>query len=185
MDKEKLEQLEEIRSRYEARLDGSSSSGNWGHVGRPGKKGGSAPGGGSAFRLTFKKERKNGEMYTSQAKQRKEALGKVSKAKKQLAKAQKSGNEKKVAQAEKRLDKANKHASKINTKQKTRASLHNYDPEASKNILKDTKGRGRMVTESRTTGVRGTKEAIEYTYPNRIKDGAKTTTGKRSGKAKK
>ena len=32
-------------------LDGGQGSGNWGHAGRPGKEGGSAPGGGKQFRL--------------------------------------------------------------------------------------------------------------------------------------
>lgn len=38
--------------RYMERLDGGPGSGNWGHVGRPGKRGGSGEGGGKAYRLT-------------------------------------------------------------------------------------------------------------------------------------
>lgn len=193
MDKEKLERLEEIRSRYEARLDGSSSSGNWGHVGRPGQRGGSAPGGGGAFRMTYKKARKGGEEYTSHAKERKKAQVKISKARTKLAEAKKSGNEKKITQAEKRLDRANKHASKINMNQKSADEtkrgkkgyevVNNYDPKASKNILNDP-ARGKRATETRAVGVKGTKEAIEKAFPNRIKDGQKTVNGKRGGKVK-
>jgi hypothetical protein len=185
MDKEKLEQLEEIRSRYEARLDGSSSSGNWGHVGRPGHKGGSAPGGGGAFRLTYKNERAGGKKYTSQAKQRKEAQTAINDAKSGLKDAIDSGDKAAIAREQKRLKRAEKHASKINMNQKTRGSLNNYDPEASKNILADKTGRGAPATETRTTGVNGTREAIEYTYPKRIKDGQKTVNGKRGGQVKK
>ena len=194
MDKEKLEQLEEIRSRYEARLDGSSSSGNWGHVGRPGHRGGSAPGGGGAFRFTYKKERAGGRKYTSWAQERKHAKDMIRDAAKSVRDAEKTGNAKKIERAQRALDRANKHASKINMNQKsadeTKRGLKGYqvvnvnDPKASKNILKDPE-RGKRVTETRATGISGTKEAIETAYPNRIKDGQKTVNGKRGGQPKK
>ena len=47
-------------------MDGGSGSGNWGHGGTPGKKGGSASGGGLKYRM----ETEDGE-YTSEAKERK------------------------------------------------------------------------------------------------------------------
>lgn len=51
---ERLTALDPFFKRYaiDGRADGGAGSGNWGHEGRPGKRGGSAPGGGSHNRMT-------------------------------------------------------------------------------------------------------------------------------------
>ena len=83
-----LEQVEDIRNRMNRRMDGGPGSGNWGHVGRPGERGGSEAGGGNAFRLLKTSAMK----YTSQAKMRNDA-------KKAYTAALKSGNAKAIARA--------------------------------------------------------------------------------------
>lgn len=65
-----LERLRILKAIYRvtsaARSDGGSGSGNWGHAGRPGSRGGSAPGGGSHNRISAP----DGS-YTSFSKQKK------------------------------------------------------------------------------------------------------------------
>ena len=50
------------------RKDGGPGSGNWGHVGRIGLRGGSEPGGGNAYRITKEKVKNPAKKFTSLSK---------------------------------------------------------------------------------------------------------------------
>ncbi len=129
-------------TQYGVRIDGGAGSGNWGHVGRPGEVGGSATGGGLAFRgeSTLKWMKNDIGKYTSQAKIRNYLISK-----------QKSGSPRMQAIAAKR-------ASHYNMEQKSYRNITKYDPNASKNILKDAK-QGKISTKA---GIQGTKALRDY-----------------------
>lgn len=170
MEKELLRKVETIREDMMRRMDGGSGSGNWGHVGRPGERGGSESGGGLGFRL-FKTSAKK---YTSQAKMRDSA-------KRAYGKAKASGNKKAMARIEKRMSRINmnvKSADKSRAGQKGYQVVKKIDKNASQNILSD-KNRGAKARESNVSKVSGTREAIRYTFPNRTTRGG---SGSRGGK---
>lgn len=153
---------ERVAKRILARLDGGAGSGNWGHVGVLGYKGGSAKGGGGAFRIektTYsKKERKEKiKEYTSQAKMRVETLANMK---------SKNPNIR---------ERATKNSKRFNMNQKSVKTLSKFNPNASKEILADTKGKGRTVTNRTGFRGRGTKEAMQYTFPNTPKHKNKKT----------
>lgn len=129
-------------TQHGVRIDGGAGSGNWGHVGRPGEIGGSATGGGLAFRgeSTLKWMKKDIGKYTSQAKIRNHLLNQ-----------QKKGTPRAQAIAAKR-------ASHYNMEQKSYRNVTKYDPNASKNILKNAK-QGKIST---TSGIQGTKALRDY-----------------------
>lgn len=177
MEAKKLKQVEVIRKglRNRQRNDGSESSGNWGHVGRPGKKGGSAKGGGSAFRLTKTVSGK----YTSQARIRDDT-------KKAYRAAVNSGNEKMAERIKKRMEKINmttKSADVSKVGKKGYSVVKRIDKDASRNILADKK-RGKTARESTVTKAAGTKEAIQFAFPNRTIRGGSGAHGGKTAEVK-
>lgn len=171
------EKIEAIRKGLERRMnsDGGHGSGNWGHVGVPGERGGSAPGGGLGFRM-FKTTAKK---FTSQAKIRKEVKNLYTKAKQ-------SGNKKAIARIEKRMSRVNmnqKSADKRNAGKAGYQVVKKVDPDASRNILRDPK-RGKTARESTVSKVKGTRETIRYTFPNRITRGGSGARGGKTGTKK-
>lgn len=176
MESKLLAKVESIRDSHKKRMDGGPGSGNWGHVGRPGERGGSEAGGGNAFRLTSTSKKvslKN--KYKSQAKLRDAA-------KKAHSKAKASGNAKAIARTEKRMSRINMN---VKTADKRKAGKAGYklvktiNKNASRDILADKKGRGATARESTVTKVKGTREGIRYSFPNRTTRGG---TGARGGK---
>jgi len=142
---------------------GTASSGNWGHAGREGLRGGSSPGGGGAFRMV--KGGKQGG-FSSKAKIQSNARKKMTAAKRGLAKAQASGNAEKIAKAQAKFDKQKAHNSKINMHRKSIKDLKasgRFDPNASKNILAD-KNRSKTAHERHVANVSGTSTAIKHTF---------------------
>ena len=176
-----LETIDSIRKRNDAlrrtRADGGAGSGNWGHVGRPGKRGGSQKGGGEAFRIKKSVTRRKitTAEYTSQARIRDDT-------KWQLKKAQNSGNTKLAAKIEKRMSKMNMNVKSADVSKRGKKGyqvVNNIDLNASRNILADKKGRGKKARENSLMKATGTKEAIEYTFPHRTTRGG---SGSRGGK---
>ena len=148
---------------------GTSSSGNWGHVGREGLRGGSSPGGGGAFRFT-KGGNKGG--FTSRAKIRVAAQKKMAAANKSLSAAKASGNADKIAKAQNRVNKQKAHNAKIIMKRKSVRDIKaagKFDPNSSRNILKDPKGRGKTAHERQVANVSGKKTAISKTFKGTTK----------------
>ncbi len=183
MDETRLKDLKTIREKWMSRMDeacvnedGSASSGNWGHVGRPGIRGGSMPGGGSAFRLRQTSSKKKSP-FTSQAQIRDEL-------KKAYKEAKEKGRSSTVQRLEKRMSRVNmnvKSANKKNIGRKGYQVVNKIDRSASKNILRDKK-RGKKSRESTVMKATGTKEAVQYTFPERTTRGG---SGTRGGKTKK
>lgn len=174
MEKGLVKQVETIRKSLLRRMrsDGGPGSGNWGHVGRPGKLGGSEKGGGRGFRMQMAVTKQ----FTSQSKIR-------NRTKEARKSAMEKGNTKMAARIEKQMSKINMN---IKTADKKKAGKSGYqvvnkiDPHASKNILKDNK-RGKKARENNTMKVTGPKETIEYTFPHRTTRGG---NGSRGGKTK-
>ncbi len=169
-----LNTIEAIRSdhRRRTRADGSASSGNWGHVGRPGQVGGSQKGGGSAFRML----KTSAGKYTSQAKMRDDA-------KKAYRAAMESGNQKSIDRILKRMSKINMNVKTADvTKEKKPGYdfVRRIDINASRNILKD-ENRGKPAWETSVTKAKGTNEAIRYAFPKRVVRGG---NGSKGGKTK-
>lgn len=138
------------------RVDGGAGSGNWGHVGIPGFKGGSASGGGLAFRgeATTKAMQKDIGKYVSQAKIR-------------------SCTERKLRSTDPRIQaQGAKMALKYNMEHKSYKNVTNYDPNASKNILANAK----QSAQSTKRGVKGTKAMRDYEF-----DPKHTAQGQQSG----
>lgn len=169
-----LEQVEDIRNRMNSRMDGGPGSGNWGHVGRPGERGGSEAGGGNAFRLLKTSAMK----YTSQAKMRDDA-------KKAYTAAQKSGNAKAIARAKKHMSGINMNVKSADKSKAGKAGYHvvkNIDVNASRNILKDP-NRGTRARESTVSKIKGTREGVRFAFPKRItRGGDKSRKGKTNEK---
>ena len=186
MDKELLKKIESIRKRNTDRMraDGGDGSGNWGHIGRPGKKGGSQKGGGQAFRITKhrKRRKQNVSEFTSQAQIRDDT-------KRQLKEAQEAGNDKLAAKIEKRMSKMNMNIKSADIKKEGKAGyqvVNNIDLNASRNILADKKGRGKSARENSLMKATGTREVIEYTFPHRTtRGGDKSRGGKTTRKRAK
>lgn len=142
---------------------GTKASGNWGHAGREGIRGGSSPGGGGAFRMT--KGGKRGG-FSSKAKIQATARKKTATAKRNLASAKASGNASAIAKAQEKYNKQLAHNSKINMHRKSIRDLKasgRYNPTASKNILSD-KNKSKTVHERQVANVSGTKTAMKHTF---------------------
>lgn len=124
-------------------LDGGVGSGNWGHIGRKGKHGGSAPGGGLAFRLSKTYTVKDPKLkYDSQAKMRQQALKWMNSSNPYW---QQMGTAK---------------AKKIDMQQKSYKNVTTFDAEASKHILGDLN-----LSKSATKDHRkGTAEGMYQAY---------------------
>lgn len=155
MDKNMEKTIEDIRMKYnvpeEENTDGGEGSGNWGHVGRPGEWGGSMPGGGNAFRLTDTSKGKGAKgIYSSQAKLRKAMQDRIAEAKKNAG----AAKLKMLQAASKRLNMAQKSIHKIK----------NYNENASRDILKDKNGKGKMTASPTNKNMMGTAEGIQETY---------------------
>lgn len=177
MVQERINLFELIREKYLTRMDsvnedGSATSGNWGHVGRPGERGGSAPGGGHAFMMHNNGSKKSVEKfgrYTSQAKIRVATKNAIKVAKMKLNKAKASGKPtKKAERAQKLYDNVVKRSKSINMTQKSAHNLKRFDPNANKNILTDKK-RGKTIKGK--FGLSGTRETIHKTFPKTAKKG--------------
>lgn len=171
METRTLRKVETIRKSLKRRRreDGGEGSGNWGHVGVPGHKGGSAPGGGRGFRMlkTVSKQ------YTSQAKVRKEM-------KEAHSLAMQMRSPKALARAQKRMGKVNMNVKSANAKnagKKGYQVVRQIDEHASANILKDVKGRGKRARESSVSKISGTRAAIQYAFPNRTTRGGNKSRG--------
>lgn len=178
--------VNEIRKKYnERRADGGEGSGNWGHVGRPGEVGGSQEGGGKAFRMTERDKKTKKIKFTSQAKKRvaaKKAISEAGRIADKLAdkwmKHPSKTAAKKFGASLKKLERLQKKASHLELRQKS-ADKKKYmtnpmkywgvqtpNHSASANILKDAKGKGKMVGgHTSKHGLRGTKEALQRTLP--------------------
>lgn len=183
--------IEEIRNKYKERnekQDGGAGSGNWGHVGRPGKLGGSAKGGGNAFRMVTRDKNTKKEVYTSQAKIRmnaktaiKNAAEVADTAASKLMKSFSKTAIKKYESSLRRLERAKTAAQKVEMRQKSAdANKYVMHPEkywavsspnenASRNILADYKGRGKITGGVTGGRARGTKESVTRTFPKKKK----------------
>lgn len=185
--------IEAFRKRRERRLDsrgceapdredyGTSSSGNWGHAGREGLRGGSSSGGGGAFRMV--KGGKRGG-FSSKAKIQNTARKKMAAAKRGLANAKASGDSAAIAKAQAKFDKQKAHNSKINMHRKSIRDLKasgRFDPKASKNILAD-KNRSATTHEREVANVSGTRAAMKHTFNGTKK---RWSGGVKSGSKKK
>lgn len=169
--------IEAFRRRRARRLDargcgvepdredyGTKSSGNWGHVGRPGIRGGSAAGGGGAFRMTNHGTKT--PSFTSKAKIQAAARKKTATFKKELRAAKASGNADRIMAATNRLQKQLNHNSKINMVRKSAKRLMaagKFSKTASKDILR-SKTRGKRAWEKQAANVSGTRSAIKATF---------------------
>lgn len=171
--------IDAYRKRREMRLDGGDGSGNWGHVGRPGERGGSQPGGGSAFRLTkgnASKLKTVGKTAKGKAKgnwadkKGREKMSKfTSKAliRRNLMRDMKSEDFLTKWKAEEKAEKVDMQVKSALSKEeierrglsKTHRAVDKLDHEANKHILES-------VTRGKTTGMRtpiaakGTKELV-------------------------
>lgn len=174
MDREMLSMLKKIKERHARRLDGGPGSGNWGHVGVIGQHGGSASGGGAAFRMEnkgYNPKTSGGGKAKSFWQQRKELSGSnkmvtmshvryVSKAttqnrlKDNVKKCEKAGKKFKADVYRKQMDKVEMRQKSVKTLKK----YGEFDPAASKSILAD-KARSKSASSS-VANARGTKEAI-------------------------
>ena len=143
---------------------GTSASGNWGHVGREGLRGGSASGGGSAFRMEKTGNKGDFKGFTSRAKVREEAKSKLKQKRETLKKAKASGNQKKIASAQRAFDRQVEHNKHINMTRKSIRTMKRFDPNASRNILAEKKGRGKIVHERQVDRTKGTKTNMSKTY---------------------
>ena len=181
MEKRLLAKVESIRDSHKKRMDGGPGSGNWGHVGRPGERGGSESGGGNAFRLISTSKGAK-ETFKSQAKIRDAA-------KKAYKGAKASGNKKAIARIEKRMSRINMNVKSADKSKAGRAGyqvVKTVNKNASRDILADKTGRGATARESTVTKAKGTREAVRYTFPKRTtRGGTRTRGGKTSAKHSK
>lgn len=181
MERDLLARVESIRDSHKKRMDGGAGSGNWGHVGRPGERGGSESGGGNAFRLVSTSKGAK-ETFKSQAKLRDAA-------KKAHREAKASGNKRAIARIEKRMSRINmtqKTADKSKAGRAGYSVVKTINKNASRDILADKKGRGATARESTVTKVKGTKEAVRFAFPKRTtRGGTRTRGGKTSAKHSK
>ena len=144
---------------------GTSASGNWGHVGRPGERGGSGKGGGGSFRLE-KGGKKGG--YDSKAKIQTRARKENVRANAALKKAKASGNADKIARAEKRVQRAQNRMNKVNMHRKSALDLRaagRYDPNANKRLHGEE-----WTSVKEVANVRGRKTPMKHTFNGTKKD---------------
>ena len=159
MDDTKREIIELLDSLEDSNTDGGPGSGNWGHVGVLGVRGGSAPGGGLGFRSVD--NRKKAKPYTSQAKERDSVNNNL----KKFA-PDKQGNFKNKTQQQ-MYDQAVRKSQKINMGKKTARAINTLDPNASKNAIADglTKKGGYTGTKHGVkvqTNAKGNEKGFQY-----------------------
>ena len=138
---------------------GTKASGNWGHVGRPGERGGSGAGGGASFRFT-KGGKKGG--YDSKAKLQGRVRAQGKAAKTAVAEAKKSGDSRRIAEADAKMKRYQKRLEKVNMHRKSARDLKaagRYDPNANKRISKD-----KIAHEREVANVSGKKTAMKHTF---------------------
>ena len=147
------------QARLDGRIDGGPGSGHWGHVGVKGQRGGSAPGGGKAFRMEKDWHPKDVRLkYTSKAKIQ-QAL------RDELKAAKKSGDPSAIKKVMKRME-------KVDMGRKSSARLMatgRFDPKASQNILNDAKRSAELTRNHRI----GTTEVVKNTFPTKAERLAK------------